>query len=191
MNRFEEIFQILSSGSKDDKIKVLESSSQTNNPEIIRKIISKLDDPEIAVRGEAFSSLLLNENKISEFLIQGLRSVNKNIKAFSALVLANREDSDAIPILELLTKDPSSMVRSCALGGLGYLCSSKSSTVIRNCFEDEALQVRKSALEAFFKIGDQILPNEFERLTKDADDELKFLIKNYKRKFNEIGRAHV
>jgi len=49
MNRFEEIFQILSSDSKDDKIKVLESLSQTNNPEIIRKIISKLDDPEIAV----------------------------------------------------------------------------------------------------------------------------------------------
>ena len=187
MNRFEEILQILSSDSKDDKIKVLESSSQTNNPEIIRKIISKLDDPEIAVRGEAFSSLLLNENKISEFLIQGLRSVNKNIKAFSALVLANRVDRDAIPALELLTKDPSGMVRSCALGGLGYLCSSQSSTVIRNCFEDEALQVRKSALEAFFKIGGQILPNEFERLTDDADDELKFLIKNYQRKFNGPG----
>lgn len=180
MNRFEEIFQILSSGSKDDKIKVLESLNQTNNPEIIRKIILKLDDPEIAVRGEAFSSLLLNKNKISEFLIQGLRSQsNKNIKAFSALILANREDRDAIPDLELLTKDPSSMVRSCALGGLGYLCSSQSSSIIRNCFEDEALQVRKSALEAFFKIGGQILPNELERLTNDADDELKFLIKKF------------
>ena len=183
MNRFEEIFQILSSDSKDDKIKVLESLSQTNNPEIIRKIISKLDDPEIAVRGEAFSSLLLNKSKISEFLIQGLRSQsNKNIKAFSALILANREDRDAIPDLELLTKDPSSMVRSCALGGLGYLCSSQSSSIIRNCFEDEALQVRKSALEAFFKIGGQILPNELERLTNDADDELKFLIKKFQKK---------
>lgn len=79
------------------------------------------------------------------------------------------------------------MVRSCALGGLGYLCSSQSSTVIRNCFEDEALQVRKSALEAFFKIGGQILPNEFERLTDDGDDELKLLIKNYKRKLNGPG----
>ena len=180
MNRFEEIFQILNSDSKDDKIKVLESFSQTNNPKIIRKIISKLDDSEIAVRGEAFSSLLLNENKISEFLIQGLRSQsNKNIKAFSVLILANREDRDAIPDLELLTKDPSNMVRSCALGGLGYLCSSQSSSIIRNCFEDEALQVRKSALEAFFKIGGQILPNELERLTNDADDELKFLIKKF------------
>ncbi len=187
MSRFEEIFQILSSSSKDNKIKVLESLSQTNNPEIIRKIILKLDDPEIEVRGEAFSSLLLNENKISEFLIQSLRSINKNIKAFSALILANREDRDAISALELLTKDPSSMVRSCALGGLGYLCSSKSSTIIRNCFEDEALQVRKSALEAFFKIGNKILPNEFEMLTNNADDELKFLIKNYKKKCNGPG----
>ena len=125
MNRFEEIFQILSSGSKDDKIKVLESLNQTNNPEIIRKIISKLDDPEIAVRGEAFSSLFLNKNKISEFLIQGLRSADKNIKAFSALVLANRKDRDAIHALELLTKDPSSMVRSCALGALEYLRANK------------------------------------------------------------------
>ncbi len=78
----EEIFQILSSGSKDNKIKVLEYLSQVKRPETIRKIISKLDDPEIAVRGEAFSSLLLNEKNISEFLIQVLRSVNKNIKAF-------------------------------------------------------------------------------------------------------------
>ena len=101
--------------------------------------------------------------------------------------MANRVDRYAIPELELLTKDPSSMVRSCALGGLGYLCSSQSSTVIRNCFEDEALQVRKSALEAFFKIGGQILPNEFERLTNDADDEMKFLIKNYRKKFNGPG----
>ncbi len=187
MNRFKEIFQILSSDSKDNKIKVLGSLAQSKNPEMIKKIISKLDDPEIAVRGEAFSSLLLNENEISEFLIQSLSSTNKNIKAFSALILANREDKDAIPALELLTKDSSSMVRSCALGGLGYLCSTKSSTVIRNCLEDEILQVRKSALEAFFKIGGQILPNEFERLTNDADDELNFLIKKFKKKGNGPG----
>jgi len=104
MNRFEEIFQILSSDSKDDKIKVLESSSQTNNPEIIRKIISKLNDPEIRVRGEAFSSLFLNKNDISEFLIDGLNSESYNDKGFLALVLANRSDSNAIPALELLTK---------------------------------------------------------------------------------------
>ena len=180
MNEDVRIHKILESGTMRDKINIIESLSQSSDQELINKMITKLDDSEIEIRGEAFSSLLLNENKISEFLIQGLRSQsNKNIKAFSALILANREDRDAIPDLELLTKDPSSMVRSCALGGLGYLCSSQSSSIIRNCFEDEALQVRKSALEAFFKIGGQILPNELERLTNDADDELKFLIKKF------------
>ena len=44
MNEFAKKFQILDSGSKEDKIRVLESLSQSNNPEIIRKIISMLND---------------------------------------------------------------------------------------------------------------------------------------------------
>ena len=38
------------------------------------------------------------------------------------------------------------------------------------------LEVRKSAVQAFLKIGGDILPIEVDELTKDADDELKFLI---------------
>ena len=115
------IHQILDFGSNKDKISVLESLSQSSYQETISKIISKLDDSEIEVRGEAFSSLFLNKNDISEFLIDALGSENKNIKAFSALVLANRGDVNAIPALELLSKDPSSIVSSCALGALEYL----------------------------------------------------------------------
>ena len=115
------IHQILDFGSNKDKISVLESLCQSSDQETICKIISKLDDSEIQVRGEAFSSLFINKNDISEFLINALSSENKNIKAFSALVLANRGDANAIPALELLSKDPSSMVSSCALGALEYL----------------------------------------------------------------------
>ena len=125
MNELGKIFQILDSGSKEDKIGVLESLNQSNNPEIIRKIILMLNDPEIRVRGEAFSSLFLNKNDISEFLINTLSLENKNVKAFSALVLANRGDANAIPALELLSKDPSSMVKECALGALEYLRTNK------------------------------------------------------------------
>ena len=92
---------------------------------VATKIISKLDDSEIQIRGEAFSSLFLNKNDISQFLIDALSLENKNIKAFSALVLANRGDTNAIPTLELLAKDPSSMVRDCALGALEYLRADK------------------------------------------------------------------
>jgi len=125
MNELAKICQILDSGSNGDKIGVLESLSQSNNPEIIRKIISMLNEPEIRVRGEAFSSLFLNKNDISEFLIDALSLENKNVKAFSALVLANRGDTNAISALELLSKDPSSMVKECALGALEYLRTNK------------------------------------------------------------------
>ena len=187
MNDFKKTLEILNTGSKKDKIKVLGLFSQSTNPEIIKKIISNLDDQEIQVRGEAFGSLFLNENDISEFLIDGLRSESKYIKGFSALILANRGDSNAIPNLELLTRDPSGMVRSCALGALGYLHSDQSSTIIRNCFSDEVVEVKKSALEAFFKIGGKIFSNEIEKLSRNADAELKFLIKKYQKICNGPG----
>jgi len=128
MNEDVRTHQILDFGSKEDKISVLESLSQSGDQETVNKIISKLDDSEIEVRGEAFSSLFLNKNDISKFLIDALSSENKNIKAFSALVLANRGDVNAMPALELLAKDPSSMVGSYALGALEYLRANKAST---------------------------------------------------------------
>jgi len=130
VNEHTRINQVLDSGSNKDKISILESLSQSSDQRIINKIISKLDDSEIQVRGEAFSSLFLNKNDISEFLIAALSLENKNIKAFSALVLANRGDTNAIPILELLAKDPNSMVRDCALGALEYLRINKSNEKI-------------------------------------------------------------
>ena len=125
MNESTSISEVLDSGTKDAKIKILESLSQSGDQEIIHNIITKLDDSEIEVRGEAFSSLFLNKNNISKFLIDALSSENENIKAFSSLVLANRGDVNAIPTLELLSNDPSSIVRSCALGALEYLRTNK------------------------------------------------------------------
>ena len=127
MNEYTKIHEILDSGTKYDKISIIESLSQSSDQEIIDKIITKLDDSEIEVRGEAFSSLFINKSDISKFLINALSSENKNIKAFSALVLANRGDANAIPALELLAKDSSSMVESCAFGALEYLRTNKSS----------------------------------------------------------------
>ena len=125
MNESMRIREILDHGTTKDKISILESLSQSNDQEIINKIITKLDDSETEVRGEAFSSLFLNKNDISKFLIDALSSENKNINAFSALVLANRGDVNAMPALELLSKDPDSMVGSYALGALEYLRANK------------------------------------------------------------------
>ncbi len=58
------ILNVLELGSCEEKIKILETLDCTDNPKILEKIILKLDDDDIQVRGEAFSSLVLNENKI-------------------------------------------------------------------------------------------------------------------------------
>ncbi len=75
---FEEINKILDSSSKEEKIKTLESLTDTTDPQIINKIVSMLDDPNIEVRGETFSVLVLNENNISKFLIKNLNSESEN-----------------------------------------------------------------------------------------------------------------
>ena len=53
----ENISKVLETGSSEEKIKILESLENIKNPEFLEKIISKLDDDDIQVRGEAFSTL--------------------------------------------------------------------------------------------------------------------------------------
>jgi HEAT repeat protein len=177
MNKpIEKIIQILDHGSKEEKIDVLESLIDINEPKIINKIISKLDDPNIEVRGEVFSSLVLNNNKITQFLIDNLNSESKNVRGFSALVLANRKDLDAIPALVNLTKDSSSMVRSCAVGALGYLNAKNAQQAIHDCLFDSNVEVKKSALKAAIDIDYKISEKEINEITKESDDEITSLL---------------
>jgi len=173
---FDEINKVLDSGSKQEKIKILESLNDTSDSKIINKIITLLDDPEIEVRGEVFSVLVLNENNISESLIKNLSSESKNVRGFSVLVLANRKDLDAIPSIINLTNDSSSMVRSCALGALGYLKATQASKVIHNCLSDSNLEVKKSAIKAVIDIGDKIPLKEINKISKEKDEELEKLL---------------
>ena len=184
MDKFEikKIGKTLEDCSKEEKIKTIENLSETNEPEIIEKIISKLDDPDIEVRGEAFSSLVLNENDISKLLIQGLKSECKNIRGFSSLVLANRRNSDSISSIIPLTNDSSSMVRACSLGALGYLKAQKAKKAIHKCFSDSNLEVKKSALKAAIDIGDKLPADELQELQSESDPELEKLLIKAKKK---------
>ena len=168
--------KIFDSDSKEEKIRLLESLANSNDPEMITKIISKLDDTDIEVRGEAFSSLVLNENNILNQLVQNLKSDSKNIRGFSALVLANRRNLEAISEIINLSKDQSSMVRACALGALGYLKAKEASKEIHECFSDSNLEVKKSALKAAIDIEDTISSEELKELSKDSDPEIEKLL---------------
>jgi len=172
----EKVSKIFELGTKEEKIYALESFVNTNDPLTINKIISKLDDSDIEVRGEAFSSLVLNENNISDLLIQNLNSESKNIRGYAALVLANRRNSDAISAITNLTKDQSGMVRACALGSLGYLKAKQSSKEIHECFSDLNLEVKKCALKAAIDIGDKISIEEIKELSMENDPEIEKLL---------------
>ena len=187
MNNLKNIKEILDLGTSEEKIKILESFSFTDDIEIIQKIISKLDDADIQVRGEAFSSLVLNKNKISDLLISSLDSQNKNVRGYVALVLSNRNDFNAIPEIIKLTSDQSSMVRSCALGALGHLKAKKAKDVIYNCLCDSDLEVRKSALQAIIDLGYSLTEDKIKEIAKGKDSELERLLSNVKRESGPKG----
>ena len=176
----ENIVKVLESGTSKEKIKILETLDKTDNPKILEKIISELDDDDIQVRGEAFSSLVLNKNKISDFLIQNLNSASKNIRGFTALALANRNETNAIPNIIKLAKDERSMVRSCAIGALGFLKAKGAKEIFLDSITDTNLEVRKSALHAIINLKFPISEEKIKEISKDADSELLKMLSKLK-----------
>ena len=173
MNSIEKILEF---GTSNEKIQILEKLALSDDFEIIKKMISCLDDPDIEVRGEAFSSLILNKNNISELLIESLKDSRKNIRGFTALVLANRKDLKAIPKIMELVKDERSMVRSCALGALGHLKAKEAKDVIHESIFDLNLEVRKSALQALILIEEKISQNELLEISREKDHEIENMV---------------
>jgi len=177
----ESILKVLELGSCEEKIKILENLDSTDDPEIVEKIILKLDDDDIQVRGEAFSSLVLNENKISNFLIKSLNSASKNIRGYVSLVLANRNETSAIPEIIKLVKDERSMVRSCAIGALGYLKAQEAKDVFLESLLDSNLEVRKSAIQAIIDLNITISKNQMKEIIKEKDSEIEKLLSQLKK----------
>ncbi len=176
------IVKVLETGSSEEKIKILGTLDKTDDPEILQKIISKLDDDDIKVRGEAFSSLVLNKNKISNFLTQNLNSTSKNIRGFAALALANRNEIDAISKIVKLAKDERSMVRSCAIGALGHLKAKEAKDVFLDSVLDTNVEVRKSAIQAIIDLKFSISEERIKEISNDADPELLKMLSKLKKK---------
>jgi len=172
----EEIRRVLIGESIPRKIDILSELVDTDNHEIISEIIKMLDDIEIQVRGEAFSTLVLNPKNISDILINHLESDSKNIRGFTILVLANRNDKTASKTIAKLTNDDNSMVRSCALGALGYLNAKEFSKNIHDCFSDSNIEVKRSAVYASILIGEKISPENISKLKKENDAEIEKIL---------------
>ena len=181
----EDILKILESETSKEKIKILETLHNTNNEKILQQIILRLNDDSIEVRGEAFNALLLNQNKISKILIENLNSSNKNIKGFTSLVLANRNEKNAIPEIIKLVDNKHGMVRSCAIGSLGYLKAEKTADIILNAFSDSNLDVQKSALQAAIQTNIFVTKEKIKEISKNNDHQIKNLLLKLKNKWTE------
>jgi len=177
-NSVNDIHEILEHGSKESKTSTIEKFWNSNNPEIINLIIERLDDQDISVRGEAFSSLFLNENQITNFLIPALKHRSKNVRSFCSLILANRKELDSINEIIKLTKDQSSEVRSCALGALGYMKAKEAIDNIYSCFNDSNIEVKQSAINAAIDIGDKKIKENLQRFVNDNDPQVRELVQD-------------
>ena len=177
----ENILKILETGESQKKIEILETLHGTDNLKILQQIISRLNDDSIQVRGEAFNSLLLNQNDISKILIHNLNSSNKNIKSFTALVLANRNEKKAIPDIIKLVDNEHGMVRSCAIGSLGYLKADQIIDIILNAFSDSNLDVQKSALQAAIQTNIFVSEEKIKEISKNNDPQIQNLLLKLKK----------
>ena len=180
-SNLENIIKILESGTTQNKIEILETLYNTNDLKILEQIILKLNDDSIQVRGEAFNALLLNQNEISKILIHNLNSSNKNIKGFTSLVLANRNEKRAIPEIIKIVNNEHEMVRSCAIGALGYLKADKITDIILKLLSDSNLEVQKSALQAAIQVNATISKNKIEEISKNNDQQIKNLLLKLKK----------
>ena len=130
------------------KMRRLADAAQSPDTASVQYAVSMLDDGDIRIRGEAFCSLVLNRGDIAPLLERHLASQSHNVRAFCALVLANRGDSASAPRILPLLGDGRAAVRSCALGALGYLGYAAAADRVAELLNDENEEVRRSAAKA-------------------------------------------
>ena len=151
---------------EDSRLDILPKLTQTNDPEIIWEIISLFDAEKIEVRGEVFSTLFLNENDILEQLLKGLKHESKNVRGYTLLVIANRNEKDATKEIIELTNDSSGLVRTCAYGALGHLKVKESSKELHQGIFDSNLEAVKSAAYALARINEKISQEEIDSMKR-------------------------
>jgi len=171
------ILREMNSLDKNKKIITVSKLGHITDEKIITKMISLLDDNDITIRGEVFSVLCLNENDISEILINSLSKTSKNVRAFCSLILANRNDKNAIESIIKLTSDSNSIVRSCAFGALGHLRAKNASEEIRQGIFDSSVEVKKSAAHALILVNEKFSDVEITELEKQEDSEFRKILK--------------
>ena len=59
--------RILRSGNSAEKIRILQAARSIDDQDMLEEVVSRLDDEDIRVRGEAFGLLVLTDGDVSGF----------------------------------------------------------------------------------------------------------------------------
>jgi HEAT repeat protein len=110
-----------------------------------------------------------------------LNSGDKNIRSFSTLVLANRNEVNSIQEIMKLANDEHSIVRSCVIGALEFLKAQEAKEVFLESLLDSNLEVRKSALHAIINLNITISEDKMEQIVKEKDPEMEKLLSKLKK----------
>ena len=110
-------------------------------------------------------------------LVLGLRHDSKNVRAYTALVLANRNEKNAIEEIIKLTNDSSGLVRTCAYGALGHLEAKQSAKELHKGIFDSNLEAVKSAAYSLTRIKEKISDKELEELHRLDEPEFDRILK--------------
>jgi HEAT repeat protein len=110
-----------------------------------------------------------------------LNSTSKNIRGFVSLVLANRNETTAIPEIMKLANDEHSIVRSCVIGALEHLKAQEAKEIFLESLLDSNLEVKKSALHAIINLNIAISEDKMEQIVKEKDPEIEKLLSKLKK----------
>ena len=172
----DKIIKILENGTETEKIETLQKLNDISEDIILQKIISRLDDDSIHVRGEAFCTLILNKNNILENLLGNLISQSKNVRAFTCLVLANRNEKKSINEISKLSNDPSARVRSAVLGALRFLKATETKNIFLEKIYDVDDEVKISALQGIIDFQIPISGNTKKQILDEKNPMIKKMI---------------
>ena len=174
-------------GNSRDRIRRLRSAPDGDGGSLVALAAPALDDGDIEVRGEAFSRLVACRADIAGHVEPLLASPSRNVRAFCALVLANRGDVQCAGAVAALAGDSSAAVRSCAMGSLGHMAlraspsqlpaAGAAARAVRSCLGDGDLEVRRSALHAASCLGMGLAEPERDALAGAGDAEIDRLLR--------------
>ena len=127
------------------------------------------------------ASIILREfgeksRKISEFVLEGLKSTTAEVRRRAALVVRSAKGPEAIQILQNAAQDPDSEVRANLCKSLGEIKEKATIPILGILAQDQDPQVRRNSVSALSSFSEEdVTLNPFFSALKDRDPSIRLV----------------